>query len=200
MPRIVVNRIKLAAVSIALFLPLWLFFCYHPGFTTAYHFTLRGQPEARDIHKVLFSQSQYVISGPKAIETNTTLNQLVEGSDSLLINFWATWCPPCVEELPALEYLSRQLERMDVSSPRLVTISVDESRNDVLGLFDMMASKPTLIVLHDPERKLAEQFGTSKYPETYWIRKDGKIIRKWVGPQAWLSADVLRYLATSFVR
>lgn len=124
-----------------------------------------------------------------------SLAALVEDHRTLIINFWATWCPPCIEELPSLEYLHRRL-RINSSTqlPILVTISVDEQPKEVVQLFSTLDFEPTLIVLSDPNGYFSRSLGTLKFPETYWIDSSGRILHKWIGPQNWLSAEVLGLL------
>ena len=116
-----------------------------------------------------------------------------ENEGGLLINFWATWCPPCIEELPTLEILGRQLaEKNDPRLPRLITVSVDEKPEDVDNLFRSLNYKVTFPVLYDKSGAFSTSVGTVKFPETYWVSNSGQIIKKWVGPQDWMSGDILR--------
>jgi cytochrome c biogenesis protein CcmG, thiol:disulfide interchange protein DsbE len=137
---------------------------------------------------------------PASLKTKSkiTLAELAAHStEGLLVNFWATWCPPCLEELPALDYLNRQLERAPKGKmPLLVTISVDEAVEDVSGLFETLDFSPTLLVLHDPNGNFSAELGTTRFPETYWISPSGAIQYKWIGPQNWLSEEVLVTLLT----
>ncbi len=131
--------------------------------------------------------------GPKV-----KLADLARHPGGLIINFWATWCAPCIEELPSLEHLGRQLEaRNDPNLPRLVTLSVDETVAEVIALQKTLSFKPSFPILYDPDAAFAESLGTSRFPETYWVGPDGKVRYKWLGPQDWLSDAVLRRLATS---
>lgn len=132
---------------------------------------------------------------PKALQSKTqvSLAELAAHSPSgLILNFWATWCPPCLDELPGLDYLNRQLSRLPAGKlPLLVTISVDEVAHDVSGLFETLDFSPSLLVLHDPNGYFSASVGTTRFPETYWIDGAGAIRYKWIGPQNWLSEEVL---------
>jgi thiol-disulfide isomerase/thioredoxin len=115
----------------------------------------------------------------------------------LVINFWATWCPPCLEELPALEALSRQLHsKSDRSLPGLITVAVDEAIEDVTALFDQLGFQVSALTLQDPGGVFAKTVGTNRFPETYWINGQGEVIHKWLGPQDWNSNSVLQRLVS----
>ncbi|MBI4403878.1 MAG: TlpA family protein disulfide reductase [Deltaproteobacteria bacterium] len=125
-----------------------------------------------------------------------TLTELIANHGNVIINFWASWCPPCIEEMPSLEMLNRQMAaKKNGNLPLIVTISVDEDLDAIKTLFHTLDFKPSFIVLHDPQGQLPRQLGTTRFPETYWVNKEGRILHKWVGPQNWLSADILERLS-----
>ena len=127
------------------------------------------------------------------VSGSVSLKQFLPGPKSLLlVNFWATWCPPCMEEFPTLDYLNRELDSaQEPHSPAMVAISVDEKSSDVLTTFKGMEFSPSVVVLHDPLGQFAKSVGTVKFPETYLVNGEGKVLFKWVGPQIWLSDEVL---------
>ncbi|NJK89391.1 MAG: TlpA family protein disulfide reductase [Myxococcales bacterium] len=101
-------------------------------------------------------------------------------SDELVVlNFWATWCPPCVEEMPSFEALARSFEGDD--RIRFLAVSTDDSWQPVRDFFD---EPPPFPVLLDKEGGLAREYGTTKFPETYLLR-NGEIVGYVVGPRAW---------------
>ena len=96
----------------------------------------------------------------------------------VVLNFWATWCPPCVTEMPSLERLANLDEKIAV-----LTISVDE---DPETLRQFVAEHGlTLAIARDPERRLAVRYGTYKYPESYIIGPGGKLHEKMFGAIDW---------------
>jgi thiol-disulfide isomerase/thioredoxin len=116
---------------------------------------------------------------------------------SLLVNFWATWCDPCIEEIPSLSSLGFQLSSSeDNSLPQLITISVDEESVAVTKLLKTLSSPVNFTVLHDPDGSVARQLGTNRFPETFWVNSQGSLLYKWIGPQDWLSQEILQQLAS----
>jgi len=106
----------------------------------------------------------------------------------VVLNFWATWCPPCVEETPALNRLQKYI---DSRGGMVLGVSVDEDPAAYQKfLKDQGVNFPTY---RDPSRKSALDYGTSMYPETYIIDRRGKIARKVIGPQQWDSPDMRAY-------
>lgn len=107
----------------------------------------------------------------------------------VVVNFWATWCPPCVEETPLLNRLE---QRIASRGGMVLGISVDEDP-DAYERFlqDQKVAYPTF---RDPSKKISLEYGTSMYPETYIVDRHGRIARKIVGPQQWDSPDIVAYL------
>jgi peroxiredoxin len=103
-----------------------------------------------------------------------------------IVHFWATWCPPCVEEIPALSrFWDKYRTREDVE---LYAISVDK---DWKTIDDFMAKNPSTIPLfHDPGAATAKRFGTTQYPETYIINDKGRVLFRVQGAVDWSNADV----------
>jgi cytochrome c biogenesis protein CcmG, thiol:disulfide interchange protein DsbE len=105
----------------------------------------------------------------------------------VLLNFWATWCGPCVEELPALEQMQRDLPQVSV-----ITISTDEDA-EAYRTF-LLKHRVSLLSVREGNNKANELYVSIRYPETYVIDKDGIIRRKFIGPQDWTSAEIENYL------
>ena len=96
-----------------------------------------------------------------------------------LVHFWATWCPPCIEEIPALQRLSRDLGgRHDFA---ILMVAVSDSTDKVRSFLGPGAADA---VLFDPKWEVANRYGTSKLPETYLI-VGGQVVRKFVGMTNW---------------
>jgi len=101
----------------------------------------------------------------------------------VMVHFWATWCPPCVEELPTLERLYRASIGKDLE---ILAVSVDEGGADAVGQF-MRKNRFALPVLLNPDQSVARQYGTFKFPETYIVDRDGIVRRKIIGAADWMS-------------
>lgn len=114
----------------------------------------------------------------------------------VIVNFWATWCPPCIEEFPSMANLGNQLETASDKKTRLIAVSVDDDVAAVTRFLDALPYEVEVPVLHDPGGHFAATLGTTKFPETYWVTRDGHVPMRWVGPQDWLGADVLSTLRT----
>jgi peroxiredoxin len=114
----------------------------------------------------------------------------------VLLNFWATWCPPCREEVPSLVSLNKQ---MSGKSFQMVTVSIDEGGKQAVEEF-FKASGVTLPVLLDTERNVSSLYGTTGVPETFVIDRNGVIVKKVVGGMNWSDAAVVKSLDNLIVR
>jgi cytochrome c biogenesis protein CcmG/thiol:disulfide interchange protein DsbE len=107
----------------------------------------------------------------------------------VVLNFWATWCPPCVDEAPSLNALQRRIAPL---GGVVLGVSVDDDQGayeDFLKAYNI--SYPTY---RDPTKKIALDYGSTMYPETYVINRDGRFDRKIIGPQDWTSPEMTAYL------
>ena len=107
----------------------------------------------------------------------------------VLLNFWATWCAPCVEEVPSLENLAKRSgDRLTV-----LAVSLDEDWETVKKFFPKGTG---LSVLLDTSKEIPKKFGTDKYPETFLIDSQGRLTQlfrqaKWDGAEAALCLESL---------
>jgi peroxiredoxin len=99
----------------------------------------------------------------------------------LLINFWATWCPPCRREMADLDALNGTLGRNGL---QLLAISVDSDRNLVREYLRREGFGFTVLIDRDQQWS-ALALGIPGFPTTYLVGKDGIIRDAWVGPRAW---------------
>ncbi len=103
----------------------------------------------------------------------------------VMLHFWATWCPPCVEEIPTIDRLFRGSSGKDFE---ILAVSVDEGGADAVGAF-LSRTRLTLPVLLDPRHDVSSLYGTFKFPETYLIDRQGVVRYKVIGPRDWSSPD-----------
>ncbi len=103
----------------------------------------------------------------------------------VMVHFWATWCPPCVEEMPTLETLYRALRGKDFE---VLAISADEDGAGAVTAF-MRKNRLSLPVLFDPGGTVASSYGTFKLPETYIVDREGVVRYKELGARDWSAPE-----------
>ena len=108
-----------------------------------------------------------------------------------LVHFWASWCPPCIKEIPDLQKLSRDFG--DRKGFAIVMVAVQDTTEKVRGFLGPGAD----MVLYDPNWDVANRYGTSKLPETYLVVR-GVVVQKFVGQTDWndpaVRAKIVSYL------
>ena len=107
----------------------------------------------------------------------------------VVVNFWATWCPPCIEEAPSLEQFAEQV-RPDGTT--VIGVSVDQDA-DALAKF-LARSHTSFPIARDPDQALAARYGTFKFPETYILDRDGRLAEKIIGAIDWQDPRILEYV------
>ena len=105
----------------------------------------------------------------------------------VLLNFWATWCEPCLEELPSLLELHH-----DQPNLAILAVSIDEDP-DAYSHF-LVRRHVDLTTVRDPDQTAAKLYHSEAWPETYVIDRQGVIRRKFIGAQDWSSPEVREYL------
>ena len=111
------------------------------------------------------------------------------GRHVVVLNFWATWCPPCVEETPGLEKFAEQMRSQGVD---VVGVSVDE---DVEALQTFAAQQHlSFPIARDPDRSIANRYGTFKFPETYIIDQEGRVAEKLIGAVDWQDPRLITFV------
>ncbi|MEE3326663.1 MAG: TlpA disulfide reductase family protein [Myxococcota bacterium] len=101
-----------------------------------------------------------------------------------LVNFWATWCKPCEEEMPAMQALYEALSPDGFS---LLAISVDKSRDDVEAFQERLGLG--FPILLDPNQEISALYQTTGFPESFLVGPDGRIVERYVGPREWDHPD-----------
>ncbi len=105
----------------------------------------------------------------------------------VVLNFWASWCAPCIAEFPSLEALQQQLPQV-----RIIGIAFDE---DLSTYRDYLQRRPLpFLSVLDTTGTAHTSFGTLRPPETYILDKAGTIRRKFIGAQDWTSPEIVAML------
>lgn len=104
----------------------------------------------------------------------------------VLVNFWATWCGPCKEEMPSLARLQQQL---DPKKFILLTVTTDLQRQGIAQF--LSHAGVTLPVLFDEDQEVSRSFMVRGLPTTVVINRDGTILGRAVGPRAWDSSEAV---------
>ncbi len=106
----------------------------------------------------------------------------------VVLNFWATWCPPCVEEMPSLGRMQRQL------GDKVTVLAISTDEDDAAYRQFLSDRHIDLITIRDGEGKSNQLYGTVRFPETYIIDRRGVIRRKLIGAVDWTKPEMERYL------
>ncbi|MFZ0948800.1 MAG: TlpA disulfide reductase family protein [Candidatus Sulfotelmatobacter sp.] len=120
-------------------------------------------------------------------ERTVTLSQLK--GQVVVLNFWATWCPPCIEEMPSLVQMQQRMKPRGVT---VLAVSVDVDQDNYQRF--LRDHNVNLLSVRDADQKSNALYGTFKFPETYVIDRGGIVRRKFIGPVDWTEPDVIEYL------
>jgi cytochrome c biogenesis protein CcmG, thiol:disulfide interchange protein DsbE len=107
----------------------------------------------------------------------------------VLLNFWATWCPPCVEEMPSLVQLQQKMKG------KITVIAVSTDIDDDAYHHFLKANHVDLLTVRDGDQRVNQMYGTLKFPETYAIDSKGIVRRKFIGAVDWNDPQIQQYLA-----
>lgn len=121
-------------------------------------------------------------------ERTVTLSQFK--GQVVVLNFWATWCPPCIEEMPSLVLMQ---QRMKAKGVTVLAVSVDVDGNSYRRF--LRDHNVNLLSVRDADQKSNELYGTFKFPETYIIDRNGIVRRKFIGAVDWTKPEVIDFLA-----
>jgi cytochrome c biogenesis protein CcmG, thiol:disulfide interchange protein DsbE len=107
----------------------------------------------------------------------------------VVLNFWATWCPPCVEEMPSLVEMQRHMKTKGVT---VLAVSIDVDENAYRAF--LKEHGVDLLTVRDPAQKTPALYGTHGWPETFIIDRNGVIRRKFIGAVDWTEPEITDYL------
>jgi cytochrome c biogenesis protein CcmG, thiol:disulfide interchange protein DsbE len=124
-----------------------------------------------------------------ASDNGRTITARDFGGKLLLLNFWATWCPPCIEEIPGLNEMARQL------GPRgLVILGVSVDKDEAAYKQFLAKSPLAYLTARDPSESINLSYGTIQYPESYLIDRNGKVLEKYISSQRWASPQMIEHV------
>ena len=107
----------------------------------------------------------------------------------VLVNFWATWCPPCIEEMPSMERLNEVLAGDKFV---MLAINTEENGRSIIPAF-LERTPYTFPILYDNEGVVQKSYGVFKFPESFIVNKDGTVAEKIIGPLDWSSIKTITY-------
>ena len=152
----------------------------------------------------MYRQGEPSVAGKRAEDFSTDVSGKPGRLSDLrgkvvVLNFWASWCQPCVDETPALNRLQKYIESRNAL---ILGVSVDEDPDAYQkflkdqGVIFPTSRDPT--VHREPETNaliapIANEYGTTQYPETYIIDRNGRMLRKFISEQQWDSPEMLAY-------
>ena len=105
----------------------------------------------------------------------------------VVLNFWATWCIPCIEELPSLVELQRRM-------PQVTVVAVSSDEDAAAYRKFLTDNNVNFVTVRDPSFRIPRLYGTVKIPETYVIDRRGVLRRKFVSAQNWTTPEIMDYL------
>jgi peroxiredoxin len=108
----------------------------------------------------------------------------------VLVNIWATWCPPCVDEMPSMERLYQELKDENFE---ILAISIDAPGEKAVASF-MKKNNLSFPALLDPGGTIKSAYQTTGVPESFIINKQGILVEKIIGPRNWADPTAVRYL------
>jgi peroxiredoxin len=118
-----------------------------------------------------------------------TISRANFGGKLLVLNFWASYCEPCIEELPSLDQFQRELANQGVV---VLGVSIDKDPKAYKRF--LQKYNVSFLTARDPDNKINAEYGTFKIPETYIINRDGKVVGKIISSTNWTDDRMMSYV------
>lgn len=112
----------------------------------------------------------------------------------VLVNLWATWCPPCIAELPALDQLQAKLRDAGL---KVVPISMDRKPVEEVAAFLAARHVEQMELYMDTDRDIARKWAYAALPVSYLIDRDGQVVEVFMGPRAWAEGAVFEKIKSA---
>lgn len=130
-------------------------------------------------------------AAPFTIRTDTgkTVSASNFGGNLLILNFWASWCKPCIDEVPSLDRLQHQFADKGLV---VLGISIDKDAGAYRGF--LRRNPVSFLTARQTTDAINVEYGTLKVPETYIIDRSGKVLKKIIGEENWGDENVVSYV------
>ena len=122
-------------------------------------------------------------------EGGLTLTRSNFGGKVLVLNFWATWCAPCIQEIPMLNQLSEMYRDKGLV---VLGVSVDKNPGNYRQFLERFNIQ--FATAHDPQAAISDSYGSYRYPETYIIDSDGTVVQKVIAVPNWTGPEMRAFL------
>ncbi len=150
-----------------------------------YFLVIRGQTFVPELAKVGDPAPEFTLAtlqGP-SVSLSDYRGKVV------LLNFWATWCPPCIWEMPSMETIYQRFKGRQFE---ILAVSIDKKGEDVVRPF-VADYGITFPILLDPDSEVYKRYGLTGVPESFIIDKDGTVLQKIIGARQWTEQEWLDY-------
>lgn len=109
----------------------------------------------------------------------------------VLVNFWATWCPPCIREMPSMEMLHQQVDADDF---KVIAVNQMEDSDQVFAFTGQLEVDPTFSIVFDSTSEVSQQYAVRGLPTTYLLDKQGNIRYRAVGGREFNHPEVVKII------
>ncbi len=109
--------------------------------------------------------------------------------DYILLNFWATWCPPCVKEMPSMERLQQHFKGKGI---QIVAVSLDKDQEEKVAIFAAKLNL-TFPILLDPDGIASGPYGANALPSTFILDPEGQVVAAAKGERDWYGDEAISY-------
>jgi peroxiredoxin len=109
----------------------------------------------------------------------------------VFLNFWATWCPPCREEMPAMERLNAVFEGKEFV---MLAVNVEKDLEPVRAFLSQ--NPHSFAVLLDQQASVQNAYGVFRFPETFLLDKEGRLVERFLGARDWSSVEFMKRISS----